>query len=161
MFQRHTSEVMFEMVFNFLTILCPNWKICLLGLSSDGTQNMIKCVVGVVIQFHDFMHDDCSLFCIWYGVHQLDLAMEHIMNEVVKERLFSVMISFITHLIRQQKLIVDIGTTCPRIVNRWLFTYKVTKRFKIHRPKLFVHIEFETTNFCPALILVGLFACDG
>ncbi len=33
------------------------------------------------------------------------------------------------------------GTTCPHIINRWLSTYKVTKWFKIHRPKLFVHIE--------------------
>jgi hypothetical protein len=41
---------MFEMVFNFLTILCPNWKIHLLGLSFDETRNMTGRVAGVVIQ---------------------------------------------------------------------------------------------------------------
>jgi hypothetical protein len=48
MFQQHTGEVMFEMVSNFLTILCHIWKICHLGLSSDGARNMIGHVVDVV-----------------------------------------------------------------------------------------------------------------
>ncbi len=86
MFEQHTDEVMFEMVSNFLTILCPNWNIHLLDLLCDGVQNMIRHVVGVVIRLQDLMHDDCSLFHIWCGTHQLDLVMEHIMNEVVKER---------------------------------------------------------------------------
>jgi hypothetical protein len=36
MFHWRTSEVMFKMVSNFLTIFCYNWKIHLLGLSFDG-----------------------------------------------------------------------------------------------------------------------------
>ncbi len=45
------GEVMFEMVSNFLTILCPHWKIRLVGLSINGAQNMIGRVIGLVIQF--------------------------------------------------------------------------------------------------------------
>jgi hypothetical protein len=30
---------------------------------------------------------------------------------------------------------------CPRIINCWLSTYKVTKWFKIHRPELLKHNE--------------------
>jgi len=36
MFHLHTNEVMFEMLSNFLTILCHNWKIHIIGLSLDG-----------------------------------------------------------------------------------------------------------------------------
>jgi hypothetical protein len=115
------------MVFNFLTIICPNWKICLFGLSFDKAQNMTGRVVGVVTQLQDSMHEDFSLFRIWCGVHQLDLVMEHIMNKVVKKCFFSIMNSFITHLSWQHKLIVHMGTMCFCIVNHWLSTYKVTK----------------------------------
>jgi hypothetical protein len=63
-FQWHTSEVMFKMVSNFLIVLCPDWKIRTLGLFFNGARNMTRCVVGIVTQPQDSMHDDCSLFCI-------------------------------------------------------------------------------------------------
>jgi hypothetical protein len=64
MFQWHMGEVMFEMVSNFLIIFCPNWKIRLLGLSSDKAWNMIKRVDGIVTRFQDSMHDNCFFFHI-------------------------------------------------------------------------------------------------
>ncbi|CAM6020581.1 unnamed protein product [Sphagnum balticum] len=36
---------------------------------------------------------------------------------------------------------MDMKTTCPHVVNRWLSTKKVIKWFKIHRPQLLAHIE--------------------
>jgi len=95
---------------------------------------MIGHVASVMTQLQDFMHDDYFFFHIWCGTHQPDLVMEHIMNEVVKEQFFLVMIGFITHLIQQHKLIMDMGTRCLHIINHWLFTYKVIKWFKIHHP---------------------------
>jgi hypothetical protein len=40
-------------------------------------------------------------------------------------------------------------TTCPRIVNRWLSTAKVTKWFKIHRAQLLQHIESKHPASAP------------
>ncbi len=57
------------------------------------------------------------------------------------------MISFITHLIRQLKLIANMGTMCFCIVNCWLSTYKVTKWFKIHHPGLLLHSESKQPTF--------------
>ncbi len=37
-----------------------------------------------------------------------------------------------SHLSRQQKLIADMGTTCPRVVNCWLSIHKVTNWFKTY-----------------------------
>jgi hypothetical protein len=95
------------------------------------------------------MHEEYSFFCIWCGAHQFDLVMEHIINEMVKESFFLVITSFITDLIRQHKLIMDMGTMCPCIVNRWFFTYKVTKWFKIHRHELLAHIESKQPASAP------------
>jgi hypothetical protein len=100
MFDRHTSEVMFDMVSKFLVVLYPNWTICLIGLASDGACNMIGRVVGVVTRLDADMHDDCPLTQIWCGAHQLNLVMEHIMNNVVKEHFFTIMTNFIIHITR-------------------------------------------------------------
>ncbi len=63
MFDRHTGDIMSTMVSKFLTVLCPNWTIHLLGLTSDEARNMIGWVAGVVIRLDAAMHSDCSL--IW------------------------------------------------------------------------------------------------
>ncbi len=39
MFDRHTGDIMSTMVSKFLTVLCPNWRIRLLGLTFDGARN--------------------------------------------------------------------------------------------------------------------------
>jgi hypothetical protein len=67
-------------------------------LMSDGAHNMTRQVVGVVTRLDAVMHSDCSLIRIWCGAHQLDLVMEDIISNVIKERFFSIMIGFITHL---------------------------------------------------------------
>jgi len=133
MFDCHTGDIMSTMVNKFLTMLCPDWTIRLLGLTSDGACNMTGRVTSVVTHFDAAMHNDCSLIRIWCEAHQLDLVMEDIMNNVIKERFFSVMTGFITHLTQQQNLITEMQTTCPRVVNRWLSTEKVISWFKIHR----------------------------
>jgi hypothetical protein len=71
------------------------------------------------------------------------------MNNVIKERFFSVMTGFITHLTRQQNLITEMQTTCLRVVNRWLSTEKVISWFKIHRPQLLAHIESKQPDSAP------------
>ncbi len=69
-------------------------------------------VAGVVTLLDAAMHNNCFLIQIWCGVHQLDLVMEDIMSNVIKERFCSVMTGFITHLTRQQNLIAKMQTTC-------------------------------------------------
>jgi hypothetical protein len=149
MFDHHTGDIMSMMVSKFLTVLCPDWTIRLLGLTFDGARNMTGRVAGVVTRLDTAMHSNCSLIRIWCGVHQLDLVMEDIMNNVIKERFFSVMTGFITHLTRQQNLITEMQTTCPRVVNRWLSMEKVISWFKIHRPQLLAHIESKQSDSAP------------
>jgi hypothetical protein len=83
------GEVMFTMVDSFLSVLCPDWKIRLLGVTSDGARNMTGRVAGVVTRIDNAMNEACQLTRIWCGAHQLDLVMEYIMSHVIKQRFFS------------------------------------------------------------------------
>jgi hypothetical protein len=76
--------------------------------------------------------------------------MEYIMSNIVKERFFGIMTAFITHLTHQLNMIAGMKTTCPRIVNRWLSTVKVTKWFKIHRPQLLSLIASKHPALAPS-----------
>jgi hypothetical protein len=109
---------MSTMVSKLLTVLPPNWTIRLFGLTSNGARNMTGRVASVVTCLDVMMYNDYSLIRIWCGAHQLDLVMEDIMNNVIKERFFSIMTGFITHLTRQQNLIAEMQTTCPHVINR-------------------------------------------
>ena len=106
------------------------------------------------------MNEACQLTRIWCGAHQLDLVMEFIMSNVIKERFFSVLTEFISHLTRQLNLIASMDTTCPRtIVNWWLSTEKVISWFKLHRPQLLAHIaEKQPASAPPHLWWVALLA---
>jgi hypothetical protein len=113
------------MVSTFINVLCPDWNICLLGITSDGALNMTGRVADVVTCLNIAMHGACQLSRISCGADQLDLVREEIMSKIVKERFFSVMTGFITHLTRQLNLIAELQTMCPRVVNQWLSTEKV------------------------------------
>ena len=71
------------------------------------------------------------------------------MSNVIKERFFSIMTRFITHLTWQYNLIAEMQTTCPRVINRWLSTKKVIGWFKIHWPQLLAHIESKQPDSAP------------
>ena len=107
-------------------------------------------VAGVVSRLDNAMHDSCQLTRIWCGAHQLDLVvMEDIMNNIVRDRFFSILTGFITHLTQQLNLIAEKQTTCPRVVNRWLSTEKVISWFKLHRLQLLAHIEAKHPASAP------------
>jgi hypothetical protein len=44
------------------------------------------------------------------------------------------------------------GTACPRIVNRWLSSYKVTTWFNLHRPALNNYIQSQNPTTVPSWI---------
>jgi hypothetical protein len=93
MFNRHTGEVMFQMVVSFLDVFRPGWKVHLLGVSSDGARNMTGRVSGVVTRLSNAMHNECPLIRVWCGAHQVDRVMEHIMDTIVKEHSFTLLLS--------------------------------------------------------------------
>jgi hypothetical protein len=150
MFDRHTGEVMFAMVSKFLNVLCPNWNIRLLGVTSDGARNMTGRVAGVVTRFDNAMDDSCHLTRIWCGAHQLDcLVMEDLMSNIVKERGSFLLLLGSLLTLPGLNLIAEMQTTCPWVVNQWLSTEKVISWFKLHRPQLLAHNEAKKPASAP------------
>jgi hypothetical protein len=84
MFDRHIEKIMFDIVSKFLTMFCLDWMIHFTSLAFDGTRNMTNYIASIVTRLKTAMHYNCFLTQNWCGVHQLDLVMEHIMNDVVK-----------------------------------------------------------------------------
>lgn len=62
--------------------------------------------------------------------------MQHFLSDVVKEKFYDFLSTFISHLVRQQNLINEMGSTWSKLVNRWLSANKVMtwltrKRFEL------------------------------
>jgi hypothetical protein len=91
---------MSTMVSEFLTVLYLDWTIRLLGLTSNGACNMTGRIASVVICLDTAMHSDCSDSDLVWGTSTRSCYGGH-MSNVIKERFFSVMTGFITHLTRQ------------------------------------------------------------
>jgi len=48
MFERHTGENMFQLVVEFLDVMCAEWRAKLIGVSTDGASTMVGSIQGVV-----------------------------------------------------------------------------------------------------------------
>src|SRR5579859_1048820 len=71
MFEHHTGENMFLLVSCFLDVVCPHWRMQLLGIGSDGASSMVGHLQGVVTQLVNASPH--SVYRVWCGLHQLDL----------------------------------------------------------------------------------------
>jgi hypothetical protein len=149
MTERHTGKVISQMVCRFLDEICPKWRVSLLAATSDGAANMTGRFSGALTLLQNELHVDCQLIRIWCGAHQLDLVMGQIYQDTVNEHFYTIWLNFISHLTRQQSLISTMGTTCPRVVNRWLSTDKVTSWFKAHRLELVAYTETKDLSCFP------------
>lgn len=152
MTERHTGSAMYSILSSMLNVICAEWRDKLLGVSTDGARNMTGRNAGLVTRMAASLSPPNELIRVWCGAHQLDLVMEHILNTVIAERFFVATTTFISYLSRQQNLIADMNTTCPRIVNRWLSTDKVFGWFKRHRPQLLQHINEKHPTSAPPMI---------
>jgi hypothetical protein len=128
---------MFCMIAKLFDVLCAKWRSKLLAVSSDGARNTTGTLAGVFSRIAKAINPAQELIRIWCGAHQLDLVMEHIMSEVLKEQFFVVLTGYISHITLQENLIAEMGSTCPLLVNRWLSADTVTTWFKKKHPEHF------------------------
>eukprot|EP00126_Sphaerothecum_destruens_P012236 Sdes_comp20989_c0_seq2m19605 len=152
MFQRHTGQSMFELLDTILTVIQPNWKISLLSVASDGARNMTGRYAGVVTKIQNLMHPNCPLVRIWCGAHQLDLVIEAVMNGSVSASFTKPINAMISHLSMQHKLVAEMGTICPRIVNRWLSMDKVTSWFMKYHRRIVSYLDQKAPDCSPPLL---------
>ena len=82
-------------------------------------------------------------FCIWCGLHQLDLKLQLFYKELLiiedddacenEKGFYSILTGLIAYLQRQQSLIAEMKTTCRTLANtHWESMSKVSSWFKKH-----------------------------
>jgi len=97
MFEEHTGENMFILVSHFLDVLCPRWRMQLIGIGSDGASAMIGHLQGVVTRLAK-ESSNTKFYRVWCGLHQLDLVLKHAYMELWDNEVVVIMKKFIAHL---------------------------------------------------------------
>ena len=83
MHNRHTGALMYETVINFLDIVDPDWHVQLLSISNDSARSMTRGGQGVVNRLCEAALE--WVYWIWCGAHQLDIFMQHVVSDVLKD----------------------------------------------------------------------------
>ena len=118
------------------------------------------------------------MICVWCGLHQLDLVMQIVYKKALDNEFMGILTSLIGHLHRQQNIIQDTQSTCPKLAttrwvsmqlsSRWLTTniFRVNKHFDNKKPHctspkhwwtfLFVVHAFADEACCVFVGLQGL-----
>jgi len=118
-FEQHTSDNMCNLISGVLDILCPMWRSKILGVGSDGAPAMTGCIQGVVTQLEQ--QAEHQIYCVWCGLHQLDLIMKGAYEELFDGEFIKTMNAVVIHLRVQNNLIANMGqTTCPKLTTRWV-----------------------------------------
>jgi hypothetical protein len=147
MFDRHTGENMFNLVDKFLNIICPNWRVKLIGVGSDRANSMTGHLKGVVTRLEQ--EAVFKMYQTWCGLHQLDLVMHRAYENLMDGEVLTILNAFIAHLRQQANLIADMQATCPKLSNRWVIMGKVCKWLLAKRICLFQYITDAAPPHCP------------
>jgi hypothetical protein len=131
---------MFDMIVKVLDVIFPGWRDSLIGVATDGARNMTGRHVGL-LTFLDNATGP-NFIRVWCGAHQLDLIMADVYDNLLKEDFYSNLVNLIGYLRRQQNLIADMNTTCPKVaLTRWMSMIKVMSWFKKHRITVLAYLD--------------------
>ena len=143
MTESHTGENTFLLIAKFLDALCNNWKSKLISVSTDGASNMHGRFQGAVTRLDDVCLP--GFYRIWCGAHQLDLVIQSIFVKMLSNSYVERTQAVTGHLRRQQNLIRQMPTKCPKFVDtRWLSMERLLQWLKKHR--VVVHEYMDTKN---------------
>jgi hypothetical protein len=146
-YESHTGLKMFQLVCEFFDIICPTWRTKLISMGSDGASSMTGKHQGVVTRIEQEVNH--QMYRIWCGLHQLDLVMKHAYRDLKDGELLSIMYAITGYLRRQQNLIADMQSTCPKLTTRWVAMGQTCKWLLEKRARLFEHFEEHDSNNAP------------
>ena len=119
MYESHSGKNTAAAIEKFFHALCPQWKDTLISISTDGASSMTgshQCVVTKLDQL--CMHEEGQgIYRVWCGTHQLDLLIQRIYVKLLNETFIQSIHSVTGYLRRQQNLICEMDTTCPKFVS--------------------------------------------
>ncbi|KAH6561878.1 hypothetical protein BASA60_011317 [Batrachochytrium salamandrivorans] len=147
--KRHTGQSMFGMVAKVLDVIRTVWRDSLIGVATDGARNMTGLHVGL-LTFLDNATGP-NFIRVWCGAHQLDFIMADVYQNLLQDDFYSVLVALIGYLRRQQNLIAEMKTTCPKVaITRWLSMIKVMTWFKKHRIAVQAYLDEKLPSCRPS-----------
>ncbi|RHY20746.1 hypothetical protein DYB36_011168 [Aphanomyces astaci] len=115
MFDRHTAEIIFNMLIKFLDALYPPWRTKLIGMSSDGESTMTGRHRGLVTRIVATAEN--PVLRVWCAPHQIDMIVKQVADQ-------------------QANLITRMNVKCPQQTNRWSHLGRLLTFLKSHRRQL-------------------------
>eukprot|EP00171_Calliarthron_tuberculosum_P016065 IDg16065t1 len=151
LFERHTGEYMFETTCKFLDALYPQWKETLLAVSSDGARSMTGRVQGFLTRIGAVAAP--GMMRVWCGLHQLYIVLQSVYNKALDEEFLSTFISLIGHLRRQQNLIQEMLSTCPKFATtRWVSMHSCSRWLTKNVVRVCEHLKEKAPRCAPAMV---------
>lgn len=150
--ESHSGESLFNHVVKVLDALCPDWRLRLIGSSTDGAGNMTGCSVGFTTRLAGEVEG--MFYRVWCLAHQLDLVIKIAMNDIFDRGLFpfmSTLTGMVGWLRRQDTLIRKMKCKCPYVINvRWTSTSKVLKWLVANREQVTKHMQEKRFAAAPS-----------
>ena len=121
MYESHSGENMATVIEKFYHALCPKWKSKLISVSTDGASNMTGRHQSVVTRLDELCINEhgTGIYRIWCGANQLDLLIQKIYTNMLNESFIQRIHKVTGYLRRQQNLVREMHTTCPKFVSTW------------------------------------------
>uniref|UniRef100_M4BFK2 DUF659 domain-containing protein n=1 Tax=Hyaloperonospora arabidopsidis (strain Emoy2) TaxID=559515 RepID=M4BFK2_HYAAE len=116
MFDRHTSQIIFDTVCKFMDALYGSWHGKLLCIASDGERAITCRHAGLVTRF--CAGAEHPVLRIWCAPHQIDL--EHLSANVFQGEWIAKAQAFSVFLRAQKSLITEMNVNCPKMTTRWV-----------------------------------------
>lgn len=125
----HTEQTYADFVIKMLDALCLDWRMKLIGSSTDEVGNMTGHTSGFsTLLLNQSLCSD-AFYRIWCLAHQLDLVIKGSIDVMVETGVFvfmNILTKVIVYLRHQKKHICEIGSKCPYYINvRWTSLAKV------------------------------------
>ena len=138
---RKTTQNLFDLASQALDAVIPRWRQKLIGISTDGENTMTGRLNGLATLFQRAVDGD-DLFRIWCALHQLDLVVQAAYQKLHDETFVGILTGLIGYLRRQQNLIVEMGSTCPKLMlTRWAHMHRVLAWLVEHRVRVMLYLE--------------------
>lgn len=149
LFERHTGAAMFDTLGKFLDSVVASWKGSTISVSSDGAASMTGRISGLATRIQQVCEP--GMIRVWCGLHQLDLVMQRVYSSALDEQFHSTLTGLIGHLRRQQNLVTEMRTTCPKVAEtRWLSMSSVAEWLTKHHVRVKQHLDEKKPPCAPS-----------
>lgn len=160
MFDRHTGEYMHIILCKLLDALDTDWKLKIVGATTDGAANMTGNQRGVVTRLENDAFP--GFYKVWCALHQLDLRVQSCVTKYYNDEYYSSLTGVIGYLRRQYNLIEEMNSKCPKVADtRWLSLGKVCKWLLENRVRVLEYFDSKKPSCAPTGIWwIYLAVCD-